>query len=92
MSQNCFHALHWLCSVVHRLLGFAALCIALLGFALICFFFAPTDERYEALHASDVTCLYAGYVIIIAFSEPFPIACYLCTRYITGAGSAQMGV
>ena len=31
-------------------------------------------------------------VIIIAFSEPFPTACYLCTRYITGAGSAQMGV
>ena len=42
------------------LLGFAALCIALLGFALICFF-APTDERYEALYASDVTGLYAGY-------------------------------
>ena len=31
-------------------------------------------------------------VIIIAFSEPSPTACYLCTRYITGAGSAQMGV
>ena len=42
------------------LLGFAALCIALLGFALICFF-APTDERYEALYASDGTGLYAGY-------------------------------
>ena len=31
-------------------------------------------------------------VTIIAFSEPYHTACYLYTRYITGAGSAQMSV
>ena len=29
---------------------------------------------------------------ITAISEPLPTACYMCARYITGAGSAQMGV
>ena len=61
MSQNCFHALLWLCSVVHC---FAWLCSVVHCFARLCidlFFFAPTDERYEALYASDVTGLYAGY-------------------------------
>ena len=51
MSQNCFHALLWLCSVVHC---FAWLCSVVHCFArlcsLICFFFAG---RYAG-HAQDM--------------------------------------
>ena len=31
-------------------------------------------------------------LLVTAFSEPFPTARYMCARYITGAGSAEMCV
>jgi len=58
---------------------FALLCFATLGFALLCF-----AVLYLALLCFDLFCAHLPKIRLLCLR-----ACYMCARYITGAGSAQ---